>query len=144
MSLVLQNCRLALATIQDLRTDSNLKARARGGSVLAWPVQKGKVNEKVLRSNIDLFEYFAEIVSRYKDQMLTVPVLKRVLGDCAHYWKNLPEESGPVVYDGIVADAKAIKSACLCLRRLRGRADRQRDADVSRIAEACLRHEICT
>ena len=123
-------------TLQDLRTDANVMARARGGSVLAWPVGKGKVSEKLIRNNIELFDYFTRSVSMDRDLVLKVPTLVVILGDCARYWKSLPEEAGPFTFHKVKADAKAIKAACLCLSRLRKRADHQRDPEVNQLAES--------
>ena len=117
---------------QDLRSDANVTARARGGSMLAWPNGKGKISEKSVRNNIDLLECFGELVSSHREKIMRVPLLVAILQDVADYWCELPEDG--FVFAKAKADAKSIKSSCLCIGRLRYRAGRQRDPEVSRIA----------
>ena len=123
---------------QDLRSDADVRARARGGSILAWPGPRGKISEKLLRPNVDLLDYFTDGVKTCQKAFLNIPVLTAVLTDVALYWLERPlEVEDPFEYMGAKADAKALKAAILCLRRLRCRSDCQRHPEVSRVAVNC-------
>ena len=112
-------------------------ARARTGSVVAYPVKEGAINEKTLKCNHDLLSLYAWFVRKYPKLHKSVSLHRAVLNDCAKFWKSREGEEA-FDYGKWKPDGKAIKSLTLCLRRLRYRSKKQRDLDLCLLAESWL------
>ena len=104
------------------------------------PRAKFRRSEKSAKGNIDLLDYCADLVRKYK-QAVTVPVLEAAIGDVALYWRELADGRA-FDFTNIKADAKALKSMIVCVGRLRERADRQRDPELSRVVANWLYNSI--
>ena len=122
---------------QDVRSHPACVARARTGSVVAYPLREGVINEKTLKCNHDLLSLYAWFVKKYPALHKSVALHRAVLSDCAKYWKSREGENA-FEYTKWKPDGKAIKSLTLCLRRLRYRSKNQRDMDISLLADSWL------
>ena len=100
------------------------------------------MNERTIKANLDLLEVYSTYVKKYPHLFLkSVPLHRVILNDCARWWKNYLEP--PCDYKIAKVDGKAMKSMLLTLRRLRYRADRQRDLEVSQLAATLMNKEYC-
>ncbi|CAE7615925.1 unnamed protein product [Symbiodinium sp. CCMP2592] len=116
------------AIYDDIRSNPACTARARTGSVIAFPVKVGDINEKTVKCNNDLLNLYAWFVKKYPGLYRSVSLHRGVLSDCAKYWKTRPDDEA-FDYKKWKPDGKCIKSLVLCLRRLRFRSKNQRDVD---------------
>ncbi|CAE7811551.1 unnamed protein product [Symbiodinium sp. CCMP2592] len=110
----------------DVRSHPACVAKARTGSIIAYPVKEGIINEKTLKSNHDLLSLYAWFVRKYPKLYKSVTLHRAILNDCAKFWKGRAGEDA-FEYTKWKPDGKAIKSMTLCLRRLRYRSKKQRD-----------------
>ncbi|CAE6966530.1 unnamed protein product [Symbiodinium natans] len=51
--------------IKDVRTEPSIVAKARTGSVIAYPQEKGDMNERTIKANLDLLEVYSTYVKKY-------------------------------------------------------------------------------
>ena len=83
------NASVGVASLcQDIRSNPACTARARTGSVIAYPVKEGDINEKTLKCNNDLLNLHAWFVKKYPKLYKSVALQRAVLADCAKYWKS--------------------------------------------------------
>ena len=122
---------------QDIRSHPACTARARTGSLIAYPLKEGAINEKTLKCNHDLLSLYAWFVKKYPDLHKSVALHRAVLADCAKYWQTR-EGDAAFEYKKWKPDGKGLKSLTLCLRRLRFRSKNQRDVDLGLLAASCL------